>query len=341
MEQTPLPIDQPQTQPELSPEDRLAKAAGLSVGEERPRDERGRYLPADKPQEVASEKPAEAKEPETQKANPEEATDQEEIQWDAIKGLKVKVPMKNGDKEWVDEITFEDLRNQRMMHSDYMAKRREFEEQAKTYESKTREAVEKERNQYLGSLNVLHQSVMRAADAELASVDWQKLANEDPAKFVQLRARAEMFGTTLQQIAAEHYKVQKQQDEERNKRLAQEADESRKKLKDAIPTWSDDLYKSLLKRGIDSYDFKPDEVGQWTDHRLIRMLNDAHQWQLHKEQKPASEKKVVNIPPVLKSGPKAVKSDPQIRQFTEARDRLRKDGRNIDAAADVMRAFIK
>jgi hypothetical protein len=211
--------------------------------------------------------------------------------------------MKNGDKEWIEEKTFEDLRNERMMHADYMARRREFDEQAKSHESKVRETVEKERNQYLGALNVLHQTVMQVAEQELANVDWQKLANEEPAKFVQLQARAQMLGTTLQRIAAENEKVQKQQGEERKKDLDQRVSESRTKLKEAIPSWNDSLYQSLLKRAEETYGFKADEARNWWDHRIMQLLHDAHQWQTHKEQKPAAEKKVVDIPPVLKSGP--------------------------------------
>jgi hypothetical protein len=334
--QTDLPLDQPQV-PEISPEDRLAKAAGLSIEPDRPRDERGRYVPKQEEQAKPEEAKPEA-EPAPEEQKPEAPED--EIKWEAIKDLKVKVPMKNGDKEWVEEKTFEDLRNERMMHADYMARRREFDEQAKTQESKIRETVEKERNQFLGALNVLQQSVMRVADQELANVDWAKLAQEEPAKYVQLQARAQMLGTTLQHIASEQEKVQKQQAEERQKFIDQAAAESRTKLKEAIPSWNDDLYQSLLRRGVDTYGFKPDEVGQWWDHRVMRVLHDAHQWQLHKEQKPTVEKKVVDIPPVLKSGPQKVKVNPQVQQFQQAKQRLAANGKDIDAAAAVMSAFV-
>lgn len=334
---------QQQQQLQLSPEDMLAKAAGLSTEPDRPRNEQGRFV-------AKQEAPAAEAKPETtpeeqkpEEAKPEAKTEdapEDEIKWDAIKDLKVKVPMKNGDKEWVDEVTFEDLRNQRMMHADYMAKRREFDEQAKSHESKIRDTVERERNQYLGALNVLHQSVMQVADQELANVDWAKLAQEDPAKYVQLQARAQLLNSTLQRVASEQEKVQKQQADERQKHIDQAVSESRTKLKEAIPAWNEDLYQSLLRRGVDTYGFKPDEVGQWWDHRVMRVLHDAHQWQLHKEQKPTAEKKVIDVPPVLKSGPQKAKVNPQIQQFQEAKKRLASNGKDIDAAAAVMSAFV-
>jgi hypothetical protein len=61
----------------------------------------------------------------------------------------------------------------------------------------------------------------------------------------------------------------------------------------------------------------------------------------HKEQKPTAEKKVIDIPPVLKSGPKTVKANPQVQQFQQAKQRLAANGRDLDAAASVMSAFVK
>jgi hypothetical protein len=181
-----------------------------------------------------------------QKKTASEPADQEEIQWDAIKDLKVKVPMKNGDKEWIEEKTFEDLRNQRMMHADYMARRREFDEQSKSQESKIKETVEKERNQYLGALNVLHQTVMQVAEQELANVDWAKLAQEEPAKYVQLQARAQ----TAQRPCKGSLRARQGSETAgrgAEKRPRPSVSESRTKLKEAIPSWNDSLYQSLLK----------------------------------------------------------------------------------------------
>jgi hypothetical protein len=337
-------------QTDASPEDRLALAAGLNPdpnapneSTEKPRDDKGRFAksetdPAQTEQAAETEQEAAAEE-------------QPEYKWDEVKGIKLKIPMKNGDKEWEDEISLEELRNQRMMHADYMARRREWDEKEKTYSTQIRESVEKERNQYLGALNVLQESVMQVAASELASVDWQKLAAEDPAKYVQLSARAQMLGSTLQRIAAEHEKVQKQQENERIERISKAVEESRTKVKDAIPSWSDELYSGLLKRAED-YGLKREEIGLVNDPskiqplyaydpRFIKILHDAHQFRMISEGKTAVEKKVANAAPVLKPGAVKPKVNQQVQHLQKAKERIKADPRSDDAATDLMRAFIR
>jgi hypothetical protein len=139
----------------------------------------------------------------------------------------------------------------------------------------------------------------------------------------------------------EYEKVLGQQSKERKERLDKAVEESRAKLKEAIPSWSDELYQGLLKRGIDTYGFKPEEVSQVYDHRVMRVLHDAHQFHLLKDAKPASEKKVVAVPPVLKRGASEQKPNPQTQQANNARTALAKNGNDIDAAAAVMGSFIQ
>lgn len=338
---------QTEVQAEVSPEDRLAIASGLNQepadDDGRPRDEKGRFLKTE------TEQQAEAAQ-EGEKAE-EKQEEQPEYKWDEVKQIKLKIPMKNGDKEWEDELTLEELRNQRMMHADYMARRREWDEKEKTYHNQIRESVEKERNQYLGALQVLQESVMQVAASELASVDWQKLAAEDPAKYVQLSARAQMLSGTLQRIAAEHEKVQKQQETERLERLSKAVEESRTKVKDAIPTWNDELYSGLLKRA-EGYGLKQEEIGLVSDPskiqplyaydpRFIQILHDAHQFRMISEGKSLAEKKVTNAAPVLKPGSAKPKVNPQVQHLQKAKERLKADPRSDEAATDLMRAFIR
>lgn len=325
------PQEQPQETPkqELSPEDRMAIAAGLMPDPNaKPRDEKGRFT---------KQESQDAPQPEEAKAQEEVA---EEIQWDQIKELKVKIPMKNGDKEWQEEKTFEELRNERMMHADYMARRREMDEKEQTYQKQVKESVEKERQQYLGTLQVLHQTVLKAADAELGNVDWQKLATEDPSTYVKLQARANQLASTMQQIEAEHRKVQEQSQKELEETQSKLLQESEVKLRDAIPNWGKETKEAIFKTGLE-YGFKPEELGRVYDHRIVQVLHDAHQFRLMKNSKPTVEKKVAELPPVLRPKAQAPKVNQQVQQFQQARDRVRSDPNNIDAAADLMRAFIK
>ena len=326
-----------QQQETLSPEDRIAIAAGIEP-EPKPRDEKGRF--AKQEEAPAEESPRqEAPSAEAEAAEPQEVEETEEIQWDQIKDLKVKVPMKNGEKEWQDELTFEELRNQRMMHADYMSRRREWEEKEKGWQSQLKETVEKERTQYLGNLQVLHQAVLKAADAELGNVDWQRLAAENPSEYVRLQARAQQFSQTMQQMEAEQRKLQEQQAKEEQESLAKALQDSEVKLKEAIPNWGEETKQSIFKRGLE-YGFKPEELGRVYDHRIVQVLHDAHQFRLMKEGKPTSEKKVAELPPVLRPKAKAPKVNPQVQQFQKAQERLKANPNDMDAIADVMGRFV-
>jgi alanyl-tRNA synthetase len=139
----------------------------------------------------------------------------------------------------------------------------------------------------------------------------------------------------------EYEKVLGQQSKERKERLDKAVEESRAKLKEAIPSWSDELYGALLKRGVDTYGFKPDEVGEVYDPRVMRVLHDAHQFHLLKAGKETAEKKVVAVPPVLKRGASEQKPNPQTQAAQNARTALSKNGNDIDAAAAVMGSFIQ
>jgi exonuclease VII large subunit len=144
----------------------------------------------------------------------------------------------------------------------------------------------------------------------------------------------------MQRISFEEEKVQTQQSKERKDRLDQAVSESQKKLKEAIPQWNDDLYQSLLKRSYDTYGFKPDEMSAVWDHRIMRVLHDAHQWRATQEGKPLAEKKVVNVPQVLRPGNAKPKVDPKTQELQKARQQLSANGNDMDAAASLMSQFI-
>jgi hypothetical protein len=303
----------------------------------------GRFLPQQEAEAQAQATPP-AEQPATEQATEqppaESPAEQEVVKWDEVKDVKIKVPMKNGDKEWEEELTLHDLREGHMMRKDYLQKTQEVAEQRRQTEAQTAQAVEKERGQYLEALGALRKTVLAAATPELSNVDWSKLAAENPAEYVRLQNRAREFNEAMQRISFEEEKVQIQQSQERQKRRDLAVDESRVKLKEAIPQWNDDLYQSLLKRSYDTYGFKPDEMREVYDDRIMRVLHDAHQWRAMQEGKPLAEKKVSTVPSVLRPGNAKPKVDPRTQELTKARDALAANGNDMDAAAAVMGAFV-
>lgn len=82
----------------------------------------GRFLPQQQAQQQAN---AEQQAPVTEEVKPEaavaeaepdkQAAADEPVKWDEVKDVKIKVPMKDGEKEWEEEVTLEQLRAERMM----------------------------------------------------------------------------------------------------------------------------------------------------------------------------------------------------------------------------------
>lgn len=319
----------------LSDEQIIARASGLEPPKQ-PRASDGKFA---KTPEAAQAQPAAAEQ--SQQLAAEEKP--QEYKWDEVKGIKLKIPMKNGDKQWEEELSLEDLRNQRMMHSDYMARRREIDERAKALETQSREAVEKERTSHLQALEGLNQVFLQVAANELpkSNEEWAKLANEHPDEYVRKANRAREISEGLTRIKAEHEKVQRQQGKEREERQAKTVAEARQKLLEAIPTWNEEQYQSLMQRAVKSYGFKPQEIGQVQDYRIFQLLHDANQYRQLSEGKTAADKKVENTPPaVLKPGAPKPKVNPQEQRVRSAQDRLKRDGNDRDAATALMDTFI-
>lgn len=326
---------QPPAELDMSDEAVIGRAMGAPIAQ---RDAQGRFV-AQAAAEPAVETAAEAPTPAEAEPAAEPAA-QEEVPWDSVKDVKIKVPMKVDGKETVEEITIGQLREGRMLQADYTRKTQEIAVREKQIQAQTAQAVEKERTQYLAALGTLHQHVQQATASELQNVDWNKLAAESPAEYVRLSNRAREANEAMQRIRFEQEKVQTQQAKERDERLAQAVEESKSKLKEAIPSWNDDLYQTVLKRGVDTYGFKPEEVGQLFDHRVMRVMHDAHLYRSMQEGKTLAEKKVVTVPPVLKPGNVKPKVDPKNQQLQQTRARLQANGNDMDAAAALMGNFL-
>ena len=175
--------------------------------------------------------------------------------------------------------------------------------------------------------------MMSQAAPELQNVDWNKLANEDPAEFVRLSAKAQQLTGSLKAIDAEMHKAQEAKQEEFKTALAKAVQESVEVLQRDIPGWGNEKYRELMKVGTEDYGFSQDEIANVYDARVIKMLHDAHQWRQLQKAKPAVEKKLVTVPKVLKPGTQNQQTNPAQKNLQEANTRLRKSGKPDDFAA--------
>jgi len=256
-----------------------------------------------------------------------------EIPLEQLEAIALDVTFKGEDgSDVTQKLTIKELREGVMRQKDYQRKTAEVARQRDEVGEKVRQAIDSERNGYQQNLQQLQNVVLEGIAPELKDVNWNYLAANDPAEYIRLRNRADQIKEVLGTIQSKTQEVKKKQDEEIRQATLKAARESRNRLESDIPGFDDTLYKTLLKSG-EPYGYKPEELAQWVDHRAIKLLHDAYQFQKLKADKPVIEKKVVNVPKVVKPGaiPPAKPKD------ADGVSALQKSGKWQDAA-DIIRA---
>jgi uncharacterized phage infection (PIP) family protein YhgE len=258
-----------------------------------------------------------------------------EIPEDQLEALELEV------KEWtkdgkrnLSKRTIKELREGYMRLDDYSRNIQEVARQRDEVPEKIRQAIESEKKVYTDNLQLLSQVVLQTAAHELKDVNWNDLAANDPAKYVQLRNRADQLNNAYASIKAKQSEIEAKAKDEQSKALKKAAQEARTKLETDIPTWNDDLYKQVMKAG-EKFGFKTEEVAEWTDARALKLLHAVLEYEKLKPGNPET-KKVVVAPKVVKPGAASPQTAAQAKA-AEAFKRLQGSG-NIEDAAAVIRS---
>ena len=263
----------------------------------------------------------------------EDAPPQIELSEDQLEAIELEVKQwgKDGKRVPVKQ-TIKELREGYMRLDDYSRNIQEVARQRDEVPQKIREGIEGAQKQYRTELQQLETLVQQSAAVELQGVDWNHLAANDPAKYVQLRNRADQFSSALNAIKAKQGELDAKAKQEQGEAEKKAAREARAKLEAEIPGFNDDLYREVMKAG-EEFGFKLEEVAQWIDPRAIKLLHAVHEYKKLKPGNPEA-KKVVVTPKVVKPGPASTVTPAQKRQ-TEAMERLSSSGRIEDAAAVI------
>ena len=274
--------------------------------------------PEEEPQEAEKEV-EESEEPE-QEAQPEEEVETLEIDPDE-KVFDVEVTLPGGEKE-TRKMSLNELKAGQMMQADYSRKTEELSRQRKEVQNELRQGIEKERSQYLETLNTLQKGMMQLVVPEAGDLD--KLAEEDPAEFIKVQNRLNKINQTWQSIEAEKQRIASEQQEYiRSQILPAELE----KIQSAIPSWGQEVKQAIMQTG-ETYGFTPEELGAVIDSRMIKVLHDAHLYQKLQAEKPSVAKKVAEKPKVMKPG-----SGKKQSMESDHMKRLKKSGDWRDAGA--------
>lgn len=277
--------------------------------------------------------PDEQPETEGEAAEPEQASEEEapaqepagvEVDPDAP---LVEITSKGDDgKDETRLWSLNEMKKGVMMERDYRRKTAEVARARDTMETEVQQQVSQTRTEYIQGLKTAEQALLALVLPELQNVDMDKLAAENPSEAMRVQVKAGKLNNAVtairQQLA--------QADQQAQTQMAQQ---SKRALSDpigGIPGWGDEMYGKIIQEGAKYYGFKPEEVANVVDHRMIRALHDALQYQQAKQAKPAPKGPA---PKVIKPGAPAGSDDLRAREVTNLRQRLKKSGDLRDAAA--------
>jgi hypothetical protein len=289
---------------------------------EKPRDETGKFAKKEAP--VEAEATPEEAPVEEAPAEPQEETPAE------IRKHKLTVKAEDGADLEV-EVDDEELKKGYMLEKAFRMKTAQLAREREAVQAKIKEATEAKAKEYEEKLQIAEQAIWGTLMPELQSIDWNKLAAENPAEWAQKYQYVQNVNAKLAQIQQEKQKLEAARQEESRANLRKQAEEAVEVLKTEIPGWSNDLYGKILKFGTE-VGFKAEEVNAITDHRAIKVLHDAMKYR-ELRAKPVVEKRAApQAPKVVKPGA-GEKPDASAESWEKGMAKLKQSGRTDDAVA--------
>ena len=282
-------------------------------------------------EEVEEEAPEE-EEGQAEEETEEEVDEEEETEIVAEEDLKYTIKV-DGEEF---EVGIEELKNGYQRQADYTRKSQALAEQRKETEQiqSERMQLEQERQMYANGLQML-QEQQAAKLKDFDSVDWEALKAEDPYQYMIKKDEYRDAQERVNNIVAEQQAVQQEQARQAQQARAHFVQQEYARLINALPEWGDN--KSTIRKDIQEYassvGFRPEEINQLADHRSVLVIKKAMEYDKLTTKVAPKKKAVKKVPKVQKSGRGNSKEDTAAEAVKQKRARLRKSGKQDDAAS--------
>ena len=234
------------------------------------------------------------------------------------------------------EVGIDELKSGYQRQADYTRKSQALAEQRKGTEKiqSERMQLEQERQMYANGLQML-QEQQTAKLQDFDKVDWETLKQEDPYAYMikkdEYRDAQERVSNAAQQQAL----IQQEQHTAAQKVRGQFVQQEYARLVAALPEWNDK--DSTIKKDIQEYatsvGFRPEEINQLADHRSVLVIKKAMEFDKLTKKVAPKKKAVKKVPKVQKAGRGKSKEDTAAEALKTKRTRLRKSGKQDDAAS--------
>lgn len=241
-----------------------------------------------------------------------------------------------------EEVTLDELKRGYLRQSDYTKKTQEIAE-ARHRAVEAFQAVEQHNNVVAEHLHMAL-GVLEPQLAELASTDWDTLAQTDAYEYAEKRALFDQAQIRYQRLTAAAQQTVAQAQQQKQLKQAEYLRAEQQKLIMAIPDLADPKAGPKLSREIKEYalagvGLSPEEAGNLTDHRLVVVLNKARLYdQLLSAQSTAGKKKLSKSPQrVARAGQPSSKAEKTSNQRAQLRNRVKSSG-SVDDLVELLLA---
>ena len=282
-------------------------------------------------EEVEEEAPEE-EEGQAEEETEEEVEEEEETEIVAEEDLKYTIKVDGEELE----VGIEELKNGYQRQADYTRKSQALAEQRKETEQiqSERQKLEQERQMYANGLQML-QEQQAGRLQEFENTDWETLKADDPYQYMLKKDEYRDAQERLQNAQQQQVLIQQEQADAANKARAHFVQQEYSRLVQALPEWNDQ--ESTIKKDIQQYatsvGFRPEEISQLADHRSVLIIKKAMEYDKLTTKVAPKKKAVKKVPKVQKSGRGNSKEDTAAEAVKEKRARLRKSGKQDDAAS--------
>ena len=237
------------------------------------------------------------------------------------------------------EVTLDELIKSYQLGTDYTKKSQAVAEERKAVEAE-RQAVQEAkqmRDTYAQRLEMIEQMLQPQQEENL-----EYLKETDPIGYSVKVAEMVQREKQLAAVQSERYRINQQQEQDRQAQMQSVVAEEMQKLSAAIPEFTDPAKGEAIRNDIRAFGkqlgFSDNELAAVYDSRAVLTLYKAMQYDKLVASKPAITKKVNEAPKAIKSGVSKPR-DSNAEETRKLKARARASG-SIRDAASVFERFI-
>lgn len=323
------------------------KLAGEKSEPERLSDEPVVKPPEEQPVEAEQTQEVEAEAEASEDAAEDDTSDEPEVAslydlaeglgWEPERLMNLKVKAKIDGEE--QEVTLQDALASYQIQGHLTRKSMALSDERKAWEKQVAEQ-QKAAQEKAAKLEAGYAMAANLLNAEFANVDWQRLQQDDPIEFNSKYIQWQQHNARLSQLADAIAQHRQEQTEAQKQHLEKLRADEQKRIVEAIPSWSDKAAKERewgeIVETAKEYGFTEDNVNEVFDHRVIKLLRDAKEYQKLQKAKPQLEKKLKLAPKMVKPGTAKKADKGRIEQLAS---KAAKTGAVDDVAELLMNKF--